>query len=109
MSQGVLILYVPFLRYTRRLGWRIHCGVEVTESSTNKQHIIKYVLRRLDMFHLHCYNIVEFKYPLPQRELVLLYPVLGPPVLEYVCPQRQLASIYITQSYHYHTGVIFRL
>jgi hypothetical protein len=27
-----------FLRYTRGLGWRIHCGVEVTESSTNKQH-----------------------------------------------------------------------
>jgi hypothetical protein len=27
------------LRYTRGLGWRIHFGVEVTESSTNKQHI----------------------------------------------------------------------
>ena len=24
--------------YTRGLGWRMHCGVEVTESSTNKQH-----------------------------------------------------------------------
>jgi hypothetical protein len=24
----------------RGLGWRIHCGVEVTESNTNKQHII---------------------------------------------------------------------
>jgi hypothetical protein len=33
-----LVWYVPFLRYTRGLGWRIHCGVEVTESSTNKQH-----------------------------------------------------------------------
>jgi hypothetical protein len=32
--------YVPSLRYTRGLGWRIHCGEEVTESSTNKQHII---------------------------------------------------------------------
>jgi hypothetical protein len=24
--------------YKRGLGWRMHCGVEVTESSTNKQH-----------------------------------------------------------------------
>ncbi len=28
-----------FLKYTRGLGWRMHCGVEVTESSTNKQHL----------------------------------------------------------------------
>ena len=27
-----------FLKYTRGLGWRMHCGAEVTESSTNKQH-----------------------------------------------------------------------
>jgi hypothetical protein len=33
-----LVWYVPSLRYTRGLGWRVHCGVEVTESSTNKQH-----------------------------------------------------------------------
>jgi hypothetical protein len=33
-----LVWYVPSLRYTRGLGWRIHCGVEVTESSTSKQH-----------------------------------------------------------------------
>jgi hypothetical protein len=33
-----LVWYVPSLRYTRGLGWRIHCGIEVTESSTNKQH-----------------------------------------------------------------------
>jgi hypothetical protein len=26
------------LRYTRGLGWCMHCGAEVTESSTNKQH-----------------------------------------------------------------------
>jgi hypothetical protein len=31
-------LILPSLRYTRGLGWRMHCGVEVTESSTNKQH-----------------------------------------------------------------------
>jgi hypothetical protein len=24
----------------RGFGWRIHCGVEVTESSTNKQHTL---------------------------------------------------------------------
>jgi hypothetical protein len=34
-----LVCYVPSLSYTRGLGWRIHCDVEVTESSTNKQHI----------------------------------------------------------------------
>jgi len=33
-----LVWYVPSLRYTRGLGWRMHCGVEVTESSANKQH-----------------------------------------------------------------------
>jgi hypothetical protein len=33
-----LVWYVPSLRYTRGLGWRIHCGAEVTESITNKQH-----------------------------------------------------------------------
>jgi hypothetical protein len=36
-----LLWYVPSQRYTRGLGWRMHCGVEVTESSTNKQHISK--------------------------------------------------------------------
>jgi hypothetical protein len=34
-----LVWYVPSLRYTRGLGWRMHCGAEVTESSTNKQHL----------------------------------------------------------------------
>ena len=33
-----LVWYVPSLRYTRGLGWRMHCGAKVTESSTNKQH-----------------------------------------------------------------------
>jgi hypothetical protein len=33
-----LVWYVSSLRYTRGLGWRMHCGAEVTESSTNKQH-----------------------------------------------------------------------
>ena len=33
-----LVWYVPSLRYTRGLGWRMHCGAEVTESSTNRQH-----------------------------------------------------------------------
>jgi hypothetical protein len=32
---NILVWYVPSLRYTRGLGWRMHCGVEVTESSTN--------------------------------------------------------------------------
>jgi hypothetical protein len=39
-----LVWYVPSLRYTRGLGWRIHCGVEVTELSTNKQHIINCII-----------------------------------------------------------------
>jgi hypothetical protein len=38
-----LVWYVPSLRYTRGLGWRMHCSVEVTESSTNKQHHIIYL------------------------------------------------------------------
>jgi hypothetical protein len=33
-----IVWYVPSSRCTRGLGWRIHCSVEVTESSTNKQH-----------------------------------------------------------------------
>ena len=36
-----------FLRYTRGLGWRMHCGAEVTESaesSTNKQHHLSHLL-----------------------------------------------------------------
>ena len=33
-----LVWYVSSLRYTRGLGWRMHCGAEVTESSTNRQH-----------------------------------------------------------------------
>ena len=38
-----LAWYLPALRYTRGLGWRIHCGVEVTESSTNKQHRLVHI------------------------------------------------------------------
>jgi hypothetical protein len=41
-----LVWYVPSLRYTRGQGWRIRCGVEVAESSTNKQNIIS-ILSRL--------------------------------------------------------------
>ena len=35
LSHCCLVWYVPSLRYTRGLGWRMHCGAEVTESSTN--------------------------------------------------------------------------
>jgi hypothetical protein len=28
----------------RGLGWRIHCGVKVTELSTNKQHTLSFYL-----------------------------------------------------------------
>jgi hypothetical protein len=35
---GPLNSLVWYLRYTCGLGWRMHCGAEVTESSTNKQH-----------------------------------------------------------------------
>ncbi len=35
-----LVWYIPSLRYTHGLGWRMHCGVEVAESSTNKEHHI---------------------------------------------------------------------
>ena len=33
-----LLWYVPSLSYTRGLGWLMHCGAEVTESSNNKHH-----------------------------------------------------------------------
>ncbi len=36
-----LVWYVPSSRYTRDLGWRTHCGVKVTEPSTDKQHIMQ--------------------------------------------------------------------
>ena len=39
-----LVWYVPSFRYTRGLGWRMHCGAEVTESSTNKQHHLSALL-----------------------------------------------------------------
>ncbi len=39
-----LLWYVPSLRYTHGLGWRMHCGAEVTESSTNKQHHLSLVI-----------------------------------------------------------------
>ena len=32
--------------HSRGLGWRMHLGVEVTESSTNKQHHLSAVLRQ---------------------------------------------------------------
>ena len=35
-----LVWYVPSLMCTRGLSWRMHCGVEGTESSTNEQHHI---------------------------------------------------------------------
>jgi len=45
LSQGFLAewsVVTPFLG-SRSFGWRIHCGVEVTESSTNKQHTFSQV------------------------------------------------------------------
>ena len=39
-----LVWSVPSLRYTRGLGWRMHCGAEVTESSTNKQQHLSHSL-----------------------------------------------------------------
>jgi len=48
-----LVWYVPSLRYTRGLGWRIHCGVEVNESNTNKQHTCMHVHRCIACIILH--------------------------------------------------------
>jgi hypothetical protein len=39
-----LVWYVPSLRYTRGLGWRMHCGVEVTESSTNNHTSSSFII-----------------------------------------------------------------
>jgi len=46
-----LLWYVPSLRYTRGLGWSIHCGAEVTGSNTNKQHL-SLISRQLSFYRL---------------------------------------------------------
>ena len=47
-----VVWYVPSLMYTRGLGWRMLCGVEVTESSTNKQyHLSRMRMRRKNCFY----------------------------------------------------------
>ena len=38
--QNSLVCYVPSLWYTHGLAWRMHCGVEITETSTKKQHLL---------------------------------------------------------------------
>ncbi len=47
-----LVWYVPSLRYTHDLGLRMHCGVEATESNTNKQHHLSKMLRPRRMWGL---------------------------------------------------------
>ena len=43
----------------------------------------------------------QYYYPLPQRELVLLCPVLGPPDTEYLSPQRQLVLVCPYRDYNH--------
>jgi hypothetical protein len=47
-----LVWYVPSSRYTRGLGWQLHCCVEVTKSSTNKQHHLSTFITRPPVHHL---------------------------------------------------------
>ena len=54
-----LVWYVPSFRYTRGLGWRIHCGVEVTKSSTNKQNIITNA-RTLEFLSMQQHKVAVF-------------------------------------------------
>ena len=105
MSEGVLLMYEPSLRYTRGLGWRIHCGVEVTESSTNKQHMIKYVLRRLHLFHLHCYNMCWIWLPSAAARACIVVPGSWSPRYEVlVSPTATCIGVPVLrlQSYHHH-------
>ena len=65
------------------------------------------VIKRLRLCHLHCSNICCFQYyyPLPQRELVFLCPVLGPPrygVLVSAAPTCIGVPLLRLQSYHHH-------
>jgi len=53
-----LVWYVPSLRYTRGLGWRMHCGAEVTESSTNKQHHLSLLVG--EVVHVSVLSIFAF-------------------------------------------------
>ena len=48
-----------FLKIHTGLGWRMHCGAEVTESSTNKQHHLSPWLTRRRPGSLYCLSIIE--------------------------------------------------
>ena len=67
-----VVWYVPSLRYTRGLGCRMHCGVEVTESSTNKQHhLSRGTLMHAGLTHLTL--CVPGVYQLPTLQLSSWY------------------------------------
>ena len=57
-----LVWSVPSLRYTRGLGWHMHYGAEVTESSTNKQHHLP--------GHIHTLRGSERGHPCARREVI---------------------------------------
>jgi hypothetical protein len=40
MDTGGFAMYIETVFPHSAFGWRIHCGVEVTELSTNKQHTL---------------------------------------------------------------------
>jgi hypothetical protein len=45
LARDVVTAVEPCSQSSRGFGWRIHCGVEVTESSTNNQHSLSPVRR----------------------------------------------------------------
>jgi hypothetical protein len=64
-----LVWYVPSLRYTRGLGWRMHCGVEVIGGSTLKVLLASFdsclsVLQGYHVLLIHeCRMIIGFLLP----------------------------------------------
>ena len=52
----LLTLFTP-----RGFGWRIHCGVEVTVLSTNKQHSLWKKGEVENDFHLHYQKALEIR------------------------------------------------
>ncbi len=101
-SLNSLVWYVPSLRYTRGLGWRMHCGVEVTKSSTNKQHHLSLmllfpisVISSALLFYLVTFSSYQLlqKHPTGENRDQLLQPTLcevhthswNPPFYPSVC------------------------
>jgi len=80
-AQHCLTEYIVTHKHThiihniRGFGWRIHCGVEVTESSTNKQHILNTVSHTARSFGCMCLSLSRMSFSI-DRARVAVYVVV---------------------------------